>query len=109
MFDTQMRYEIGMNTDERKKKMIAVLTHLVYFLGNSESSLYAGNTPDELMQVVKANLANMKLYGVLLSPDEMKNMLLPTSSLQEIAIDNGWGNQYIELAAHFEIALDTCY
>jgi hypothetical protein len=97
-----------MNTNERKKNMITVLTHLVYFLSNSESSIHEGKTPDELMEVVIANLANMKLHGVLLNPNDMKNMFLPTSSLQEIALDNGWGNQYIELATNFEIALDAC-
>jgi hypothetical protein len=99
---------MGMNTDELKKKMTAILTHLVYFLGNSDSSPHAGSTPDELMAVVIANLANMKLEGVLLNPNDMKNMFLPTSSLQEIAIDNEWGDQYIVLAGHFEIALEAC-
>lgn len=100
--------EIGMKTDELKKKMIAILTHLVYFLGNSDSSPHAGSSPDELMSVVIANLANMKLNGVLLNPDDMRNMFLPTSSLQEIAIDNEWGSQYAELARHFEIAFEAC-
>lgn len=40
--------------------------------------------------------------------EKMVNMFLPTASLQEIAMDNGWGSQYIELAGHFEKALKMC-
>jgi hypothetical protein len=98
-----------MNIDDVNKKMIAVLSHLIYFLSNSESSIHAVETPDELMEVVTVNLRNMKSHGVLLSPDDMKKMFLPTSSLQEIAIDNGWGDQYAELASNFEIVLDSCH
>ena len=35
----------------------------------------------------------------------MVTMSLPTASLQEIAMDDGWVSQYIELADHFDEAV----
>lgn len=98
-----------MNTAELREKMIKVLSHLIDFLSESEPSAYASKTPNELAQVVAANLESMKVSSLLSSPEQMNNMFLPTASLQEIAMDNGWGNQYLELASHFEIALEACH
>jgi len=97
-----------METDELKDKMEKVLAHLVSFLSESEESLYGSQTPNELLKVVSANLDSVKSSGFLSSPEQLVNMFLPTASLQEIAMDNGWGSQYIELAEHFELALEAC-
>ncbi len=98
-----------MNEVELKEKMVKVLTHLVDFLADSEPSAYASKLPSDLSKVVSSNLESMKSSGYLSSPEEMNNMFLPTASLQEIAMDNGWGNQYLELASHFEMALGVCH
>lgn len=97
-----------METEAMKDKMEKVLTHLESFLSDSEESMFGSKTPEELLLVVSANLASVKSTGYLSSPEQMVNMFLPTASLQEIAMDNGWGSQYIELADHFEQALESC-
>jgi hypothetical protein len=97
-----------METEAMKEKMEKVLTHLESFLSDSEESMFGSKTPEELLVVVSANLASVKSTGYLSSPEQMVNMFLPTASLQEIAMDNGWGSQYIELADHFEKALESC-
>jgi len=97
-----------METEELKDKMEKVLNHLVNFLSESEESLYGSKTPDELLKVISSNLQSVKSSGFLSSPEQMVNMFLPTASLQEIAMDNGWGSQYIELSEHFELALEAC-
>mgnify|MGYP005995465715 CR=1 FL=1 len=91
-----------------RDKMEKVLTHLVNFLSDSKESPYGDETPEELIAVVSSNLQSIKSSGLLSSPEKMTKIFLPTASLQEIAQDNGWGNQYIELAEHFELALKAC-
>ncbi|PAJ71781.1 hypothetical protein CJF42_24905 [Pseudoalteromonas sp. NBT06-2] len=97
-----------MEVEAMKDKMEKVLTHLESFLSDSEESMFGSKTPQELLVVVSANLSSVKSTGYLSSPEQMLNMFLPTASLQEIAMDNGWGSQYIELADHFEQALESC-
>lgn len=97
-----------MENEELKEKMEKVLTHLENFLNESEESLFGSQTPEDLLKVVSANLQSVKSTGYLSSPEQMVNMFLPTASLQEIAMDNGWGGQYIKLANHFELALNVC-
>ncbi|MBB1333491.1 hypothetical protein H5154_08240 [Pseudoalteromonas sp. SR44-5] len=97
-----------METEAMKDNMEKVLTHLESFLCDSEESMFSSKTPEELLVVVSANLASVKSTGYLSSPEQMVNMFLPTASLQEIAMDNGWGSQYVELADHFEQALESC-
>ena len=36
------------------------------------------------------------------SLEELRNLFLPTATLQEHAISNGWGAEYLELAAKFD-------
>ena len=98
-----------MTDEELQEKMSKVLAYLIDFLKESEPSAYASKTPDELIKVVSSNLESIKSSGFLSSPEQMINMFLPTASLQEIAMDNGWGTQYLELSEHFEIALAACH
>ena len=97
-----------METKELTDKMEKVLTHLGNFLNESEASLYGSQSPKDLHMIVLENLQSIKSTGNLSSPEQMLNMFLPTASLQDIAMDNGWGRQYIELADHFELALKSC-
>ena len=97
-----------MNNEDLKIKMIQVLKHLTEFLEKSDESLYAAETPEQLLNVVNVNLASMQISGMLISSDKMREMFLPTTSLQDISIDNGWGDQYIELSKDFELAISAC-
>ena len=97
-----------METEKLKAKMEKVLAQLESFLCESEESFFGSQSPKDLLKIVSANLQSVKSTGYLASPEQMVNMFLPTASLQEIAIDNGWGSQYFELADHFELALEAC-
>lgn len=97
-----------MNNEDLNMKMINVLTHLAEFLKNSDESLYAAETPEQLLKIVNVNLASMQTSGTFDSLEKVQSLFLPTASLQEISIDNGWGEQYIELSKDFELAISAC-
>lgn len=88
--------------EEPVENMKNALSSLIELLNSSEESIYARETPGELLKVVETNLASIKQTGSLLNPETFSEIFLPTASLQEIAIDNGWGPQYLELAKCFE-------
>ena len=88
--------------ETQEEKMERALTYLVELLNDSEPSAYATKTPDDLLQIVSENLESVKSDGCLASPGAMIEMFLPTASLQEIAMDNGWGSQYLELSSYFD-------
>ncbi|MBU1171701.1 MAG: hypothetical protein KKD44_19280 [Proteobacteria bacterium] len=97
-----------MREKELQQKMEKVLLHIVNFLEDSQESIYANESPKDLLKVANTNLKSVQISGRLSNPELMVNMFLPTASLQEIAIDNGWGSQYIELSKHFDMAFDAC-
>ena len=41
------------------------------------------------------------------SPDNIRGLLCPTANLQEVSIDGGWGDEFNELAATLERALEN--
>jgi hypothetical protein len=47
------------------------------------------------MQEIDSLLTSQSTEGV-------KNLLLPTANLQELSIENGWGNEFNELAEKLE-------
>lgn len=85
-----------------EEKLERALTYLVELLNESEPSAYARKSPSDLLPIISENLASVKLTGCLASPGEISEMFLPTASLQEIAMDNGWGSQYLELSYYFD-------
>ncbi len=94
---------------EMQIKMEKVLTDLAALLEDSEESTWASQSPKELLQIVAENLASIQSSGFLSSPKSMATMFLPTASLQDIAIDNSWGKQYLELANQFELVFQETY
>ena len=40
--------------------------------------------------------------GSSLNVNELKLLFLPTGPLQETSIDNGWGDEFLELASEFD-------
>jgi hypothetical protein len=59
------------------------------------------NSVEELMNtlndyIVRINSSDKSVYG------DLKNEFLPTSSLQELSISNGWGKDFLDIAELFD-------
>ena len=78
----------------------AALLELSRQLSESDDSNWASSSVAE----VQADVDALLLKNALTHSDEaaLRFLLLPTGSLQEIAIDNGWGDLFCEFANAIE-------
>ena len=91
-----------------KKSMENSLAKLISLLGQSEESVFSNNSPNELTKLISIELEHIRKTGKLAKPDELLFLLLPTNSLQDISIDNGWGDEFLKIADQIEGVLDKC-
>lgn len=73
------------------------LRRLIRYLSRSNKSAYAQMTPDEIIRLIKKSRTR---------PEVIRALLLPTGDLQEIAVDNGWGEKFNKLAREIGRLLD---
>jgi len=79
------------------EKLISALEEILIFLRDSESSDYSHTSVEEIIDKLESELAkattsqpvNTKLLGFLFGP---------TGPIQETAIDNGWGMEYLRIS-----------
>ena len=83
------------------QELISALERTIKLLENSEDSAWANFSVDEAVKILRFELENCRETQRIsfLSKDQIRFLFLPTSALQEISIDNGWGDEYLEIAA----------
>ncbi len=81
--------------------MLPALNHTIILLSNSQSSLYTNQSVSEIIATLKSIQSQFEQTGQL---DKAKLELLfsPTGPIQEIAIDNGWEDEFLDLAKEIE-------
>lgn len=80
-----------------KREKLAAIDDLLRLLGGSDDSGFAVATVGEITaHVVSAR--NKLAIGDATGNKEIRGLLAPTGALQDTAIDNGWGDQFIDLA-----------
>ena len=80
--------------------IISALEKTLYFLHQSDSSDYAHLSAEELIKQIEFELDKIKNFGVI-DKKQLSYLFAPTSSLQETSIDNGWGEEFLELSRYF--------
>jgi hypothetical protein len=87
------------------QKIIEILTTILNKV-NAETDVAwtQFNTPQELVDELTNDIRKLRAcdYETL---ENVYLMFLPTGSLQELSISNGWEDEYLKLADQF----DTCY
>lgn len=73
-------------------------------LRRSEESLYAQQTPVQAASAITREIDSLTRANTFADPDELRLLFAPTGALQEIAIDNGWGEAFLRIAAIWEAA-----
>ena len=81
-------------------KIIRQLEILVNFLENSENSIYAARSVWEIRAEICEICRNISTPH---SMEKLQILLAPTGDLQEISIDNGWGEEFLRIASEIEI------
>jgi hypothetical protein len=83
-------------------EQVRALGELISLLSALNESDYAALIPQEMIEyAVNARYAlitgDVSKYRKL-----MKSIVVPTGSAQDISIDNGWGQRFLELCSIFE-------
>jgi hypothetical protein len=79
------------------RKLISALEEILVHLRNSESSDYSHTPVEVIIQKLEAEVAK----GNNSQPMDTKLLeflFAPTGPIQETAIDNGWGNEYLRIS-----------
>ena len=88
----------------RTQELIAVLSECLAHLESSEDSAYAGDSADDLARMLRDAIAQLE-RGEPIEKSDLKLLFAPTGPLQETAIDNGWGDEFVALSARFDRAV----
>ena len=79
------------------KKLVSALQETISFLRNSQSSMYAGLTVEEMIDKLESEIEKAKR----LKPIDAKLLRLlfaPTGAIQDTAIDNSWGDEFLKIS-----------
>ena len=79
------------------KELVFALEETIWFLQNSELSGWAPVSVEEIIQELESEIARIKNA----QPKAAKRLGLlfaPTGPIQEISLDNGWGDEYLRIA-----------
>jgi hypothetical protein len=77
--------------------LVIALDKTLSFLRESESSLYADLTMEEVIRELEEQLDKRKKSQPV-DIERIRFLLAPTDSIQEISIDYGWGREFLEIS-----------
>lgn len=82
------------------QELISAFEKTIRLLEDSEDSVWANYSVKEAREILQSALENYRQTQKISSPlrSQINFLFLPTSALQDIAIDNGWGDEYLKIA-----------
>lgn len=85
-------------------ELISAFERIINLLDQSEDTIWANYTVEEAKEILQTELENYKNTHKLSDSGKsnINFLFLPTSALQEISIDNDWGDEYIKLSNIFD-------
>lgn len=94
-----------MADEQARRELASVLRELAALLRRSGDSLWAPDSVDSIARVVARAVSRLERgRPLLLLGLRLQFWFIPTGSLQEISIDNGWGQEYCDVADRFDLA-----
>jgi hypothetical protein len=88
---------------KKDQELIDVLTQIVEQLSESDDTPWSGLKIDEINSMISNEINRLK-SGQKVDIRRLKGFFVPTGPIQEISIDNGWGDVFISLANRFDSA-----
>jgi len=88
----------------KNQELIAVLKECPAYVEVSDDSDYAGEGVDRIAKRLRRDIARFE-KGKRIIRFRLKLLFLPTGPLQDTSIDNGWGDEFVALAARFDSAI----
>ena len=83
------------------EKLITALEGTILFLRNSQSSDWASVSVEEIIPQLEAEI-NKAGKSQPINANLLSLLFAPTGAIQEIAIDNGWGNEFLRVSQIIE-------
>ena len=74
------------------------LVQTIAYLKQSEDSIYSHSTVAEIIQQLEEELAKIKNF-LPIDKNRLSLLFAPTGGIQETSIDNGWGQEFLELSS----------
>ena len=81
------------------KKLIMALREVIDLLFRSNHSDWTELTPMEIISHLVDDIASLEDTGRPADAERVQLYFLPTACIQEIAMENGWSDSYMRLAA----------
>ncbi|MBN8581070.1 MAG: hypothetical protein J0L96_10395 [Anaerolineae bacterium] len=78
--------------------LINALQETIQFLQDSQDPIYSHLTVAEIIQQLEKELANIK-NSQPIDKNRLSLLFAPTGGIQETSIDNGWGQEFLELSS----------
>jgi hypothetical protein len=78
-------------------KLVSALEKTLFLLRKSESSFWSSLSVEEVIGILETELDKAK-NSQQVDIHQLKYLFLPTAPIQEISIDNGWGNEFVEIS-----------
>ena len=79
------------------EKLISALEETVTFLQNSHSSNWANMPVEEIIQGLESEIAKAK-NSQPIDAKLLGFLFAPTGAIQDTAIDNGWGDEFLRIS-----------
>lgn len=81
------------------------LDALCNLVEQSDDALYAHLTIHQILQTLQ-NIRNDLSQTGSLNESQLAFLLAPTGPIQEVSIDNGWGEKFLQLAKEIDAGMD---
>jgi hypothetical protein len=78
-----------------------ILEQTLSYLGKSQDSIWSDMEVGETIELLNKQLLLLQTSGKV-NVSKLNYLFLPTAPLQEIAMENGWVDEYLELAEQFD-------
>ena len=80
------------------EKLFSALEGTITFLRGSQSSPWANISTDEIIQALESEITRAKNLQPI-DARILAALFAPTGPIQETAMDNGWGDDYLRISA----------
>jgi len=84
-----------------KVPLSKILEQTLSYLEKSEDSIWSDMEVGETVELLNKQLQLLQTSGKV-NVSKLNYLFLPTAPLQEIAMENGWVDEYLELAEQFD-------
>jgi hypothetical protein len=84
-----------------EKALVQILEQVLFFLEKSEDSIWSDMEVLETVELINNQLTLIKNTSKV-NVSKLYYLFLPTAPLQEIAMENGWVEEYLKLAEQFD-------